>query len=174
LFALASSPGEPFELLVKDAPGAAAFLLRAPLDRALSVSQAMGPGFRFDDVEADAPVLLCATGSGIAPVRPLLRALMRKRARPMLLYGGTHVDALGFLDELMALEAERKTRVRLFVSRGDAGAHETKRLLDAIQPAAFDYARITAFLCGVRAMIVEVTDRLRALGVPADRIRVNY
>ncbi|MEW5852566.1 MAG: FAD-dependent oxidoreductase [Myxococcota bacterium] len=174
-FALANQPGSALELLVKEGGAVADWLLQAPEGTPLDVTAPQGAGFRVTDLSEGTAPLLCATGSGIAPVRPLMSALVALKLRPTLLYGGRFLEELAFLPELRAYQERGQAEVRVFVSQGElADRHARGWLVDALQPGAFPYERTVAFLCGVPAMVKQATSRLTELGVPPERIRLNF
>lgn len=174
-FALCSRPGEPLQLLVKDGASASHWLTRVAENTPFEMAEVAGAGFFSDDVTHAQHALLCGTGSGIAPLRPLFHDLLDAGHKPTLLYGGTHSETLAFADELMKAGQSRGARVILFVSQGPPQPHHRRgRLVTAIDRDVVDPRRTIAFLCGVKPMIIEATSALETIGVPAKNIRLNY
>lgn len=175
VFALAGVPGQPLELLVKGGGTAADWLLDAAEATPFELGVPEGGGFPLRDVAQEVLPLLVATGSGIAPVRPLVHALVARGIRPVLLYGGREADDLAFLPELTRLADGGHLDLRVYLSQGTPGAGQRRGwVVDALSPNAFDYARAVAFLCGVPAMVEQATARLVERGVPRERIRLNF
>jgi len=173
-FALASVPHAALELLVKDTSSASHWLTHAPVGTPFETAEVAGPGFYWEDLTRDHRVVLCATGSGIAPIRPLFHQLLAKGIKPTLLYGGTDPGALAFADELVAAGDKHGADVQLFISQGTPEPHQTRgRLITALTAPLIDKHRTIAFLCGVRPMIVEATVMLTDLGVASHNIRLN-
>jgi NAD(P)H-flavin reductase len=174
-FALCNLPGASPQLLVKRQPdGAAAWLVNTPELSALEVTGPMGAGFSLADVTAGSPTLVLATGSGIAPVVPLLSALERVGSVPSVHYGARTADALALLTELSAAHQRSAARVTLYVSTPDGShAHRTGRVTDALAAPLEAQGRMVVFLCGVPAMVEEATARLTAMGTPATFVRRN-
>lgn len=174
-FALCSRPGEPLQLLVKDGASASHWLTHVEPGTPFEIGEVAGAGFFVDDITRDRHALLCGTGSGIAPLRPLFHQLLDDGHKPTLLYGGTHAETLAFSDELMHAGHQHGARVMLFVSQGHPHAHHRRgRLVLAIDRDVVDASRTIAFLCGVKPMIIEATEVLTRLGVSGNNIRLNY
>jgi ferredoxin-NADP reductase len=170
-FALATAPGEPLQLLVKRSAGLADALAALPAGSALEVSHAHGKGFPLADA-AGQDVLLFATGSGIAPIRAVLRSLLRERDR----YGAVHLffgvrtaDELPYREELDRAAASGVT-VHRVISQGHDGGYVQERFQRELPPVQ----RAVAYLCGVPGMIHGSTDALRSAGMPAERIHLNH
>jgi ferredoxin-NADP reductase len=174
-FALTSLPGDPFALLIKRAAPVANFLADMRPFAPLFVSAAAGAGFAVDDVTATTPAVLCATGSGIAPLWPLLRLLVARGNRPWLLYGSTLQGAFAFQDELKTAAALGQARVDFYTSReNDPEQADQGRLTLGLARGEWDWPRAVVFLCGVPAMIDQATERCLALGVRPQNVRLNY
>jgi ferredoxin-NADP reductase len=107
-------------------------------------------------------LLLLAAGSGITPMRALLRSLAA-RGMPVnvdLMYWARRRDELCFVDELDALAAEHpRFRVRYLLTRDDAASPDPRIdlvTLDAI--AALDQRRVLA--CGPGGFVQAARNRL--------------
>ena len=81
-FALASAPADPnVDLLVKVQSGTAALLCELDIGAQVDVGTARGKGFDLADIDGR-PLHLFSMGSGIAPLRALLRATLKGLYRP--------------------------------------------------------------------------------------------
>lgn len=155
-YSIASMPSDPhLELLlnlVPDGPGSTYLFARRPGD----TLRLTGPWGTFvaGDLAGDAETVFVAEETGIAPVRPMLRALTTRRERPplRLLYG----TRLGlYRDELAALPG-----LALDVVPPDSlYADAARRWIDD----DLDVSR-RFFICGVGAPVLTLRDRLRAAG----------
>lgn len=132
--------------------------------------------FKLSDTP-NAHLVFCATGTGIAPFRAMIKAEQaQKNPRPMtLLYGGKNADDLAYLKEVN--QWDENLSVKLGLSRDP----------DAKTPEAFNgealNCRITQllenleiseahefYLCGNGAMVKSVQEMLEAKAVSKDRI----
>lgn len=183
-YSIASGPdGSPrFELAVtkvEEGPGSG-FLHAAESGLALDVKGPQGTFTR--PLEAAAPSLFIATGTGVAPFRSMLHdALSKGRTEPLwLLFGVRSTDELLYGDELAALErAHPCFRCLPTLSRpapgwtGRTGYVQThvKALwseLTAQHPSAH------AYICGVKKMLMASREVLRVeLAVERSRVHLE-
>lgn len=121
-------------------------------------------------------VLVVAGGIGLAPVRPLITAVLAEPQR----YGRLNVlvGARTPADLLYAGEADvwRAAGARVLVTvdrpdeawRGDVGV-----VTNLLPRASWDPGGTAAFLCGPEVMMRAVARELTGRGTPADRIQVS-
>jgi NAD(P)H-flavin reductase/formate hydrogenlyase subunit 6/NADH:ubiquinone oxidoreductase subunit I len=140
--------------------------LRGPLGRGWPVDAADGRD-----------VIVVTGGIGLAPLRPLIDALLAERDRfgaIRLMYGArTPADQL-YVDELSALAARADLEVGLTVDR--AGAEWFGRVgvvTTLFDQADWDGANATSFICGPEKMMVATAEVLQDLGATRDRIFVT-
>jgi len=183
-YSIASPPlgSARFELAVTkvdDGPGSS-FLHDAAPGMTLDVK---GPAGTFTrPLEAGAPSLFIATGTGVAPFRGMIRdALSKGRAEPLtLLLGVRSPDELLYGDELTALsKAHPCFRFEPSLSRppadwtGRTGYVQTHvkalwRELTAANPGA------RAYICGVKKMLTASREVLRVeLGVDRKQVHLE-
>ncbi|MDH5674704.1 MAG: FAD-dependent oxidoreductase [Myxococcales bacterium] len=123
----------------------------------------------------DEPALMIATGSGLAPVRAMLQAELKRAEGPRLtlLFGCRSEQDILWRDELERFEAEHaRFELCITLSRGSAewpGARgHVQRHLPALSAAQ---AGERAYICGLRAMVDEVRRVLKQqLGYDRRRI----
>lgn len=136
-----------------------------------------GPFGRFTTpvVAPGQAVLVAAGGTGIAPLRPMLRELVARPEPPPItvVYSGRAADEFAYLDELQALASRGALRLLLTVSRGDQqwrGRHGRidRALLHEALPAA--PVAVIGLLCGPSGFVRDVREALLALGVPDGQI----
>jgi NAD(P)H-flavin reductase len=117
-------------------------------------------------------VVLVAGGIGLAPLRPVVCALLADRDRygaVSILYGGRSPADLLYLAELERWRAS--LAVDVTVDTADATWHGPVGVVTRlIARAAFDPARTVAMTCGPEVMMRFVADALRDRGVRDDRI----
>jgi dihydroorotate dehydrogenase electron transfer subunit len=111
---------------------------------------------------ATTPVLI-AGGIGIAIFPLLAEALLRRRLRPTLLFGGrTRRDLVG-----LDLFRRRSVPVRVATEDGSAGTRGfvTRLLEPLLQEAAAGRRRIELYVCGPTPMLRAVADLARPAGL---------
>ena len=164
--ALASRPGEARALELLLGPSARDAL--APAEGAVwRLDPPFGPGFALEGA-AGRDVLLFAVGSALAPVRPLVEALLADRPRygRVILYAGAHTAAdLPYREDLTAW---REAGVEVHESHSHPWVQDVFR---SAPPALRDPA---AFVCGMPAMVKGVTEALLEAGIAAERIGKNW
>jgi ferredoxin-NADP reductase len=181
-YSIASAPSETrqhgwVEFLIK-VDGASRFGAVVEGLRPDSPVQLAGPtgAFTLDHVPAGAPLLFVAGGTGIAPLRSMIReAIESGRPGPLsLVYSNRTPEEFAYLDELKTLAADGKLRLTLTLT-GDAqdwtharGRTGSAHLSDLIAP------NTTAFICGPPAMVNELPGALEALGIPRDRVITEH
>jgi len=131
--------------------------------------------FVFPDAPVERRFLFIAGGTGIAPLRSMVRHAIDTNVpgRKMLLYSARTPDEFAYLSELRALARQGVIDLTLTLtgiadrwrhSRGRAGTELLAPLVDD---------ETLCFLCGPPSMIAEVPEILRSLGVPPGRIRTE-
>lgn len=126
--------------------------------------------------------LLIAAGSGITPMLSIARTVLEHEPESTitLLYGNRTSEAIMFREELQDLKDRHLGRFSLLnvLSRESQDVDVLKGRLDGARVKLFAERGLIdplccdgVFLCGPGAMIDEVSETLRALGVERDRIR---
>ena len=124
-----------------------------------------------------------AGGSGITPILSILRTvlLQSERARFTLFYGNRSTSSIMFLEELAGLKnlfmerfqlfhflEEEQEDIELFNGRLDAA-----RMCDILEYLVAPEEISAAYVCGPAPMTDAVENGLKAVAVPADRIRIE-
>ncbi len=119
-------------------------------------------------------VVIIAGGLGLAPLRPLVRAIMARRSafgRLVLLVGARTPASLLFARELAHWRARFDLDVRATVDAGDPTWNGEVGVITTLIPrATFAPATTTAFVCGPEVMMRFAAADLAHHGVPPDRI----
>lgn len=140
--------------------------LRGPYGRGWPMNSAYGKD-----------VLLIAGGIGMAPLRPVMRDLIRHRSHYgniVLLYGARHPLDLLFMDELQQWQQQSDLQVHISVDsasaewRGNVGV--VTQLLNNVR---FDAPESIAMICGPDMMIKFTSLALEDRGISAQRIHVS-
>jgi NAD(P)H-flavin reductase len=173
-YAIASAPGrEPFRYLVRRAPGVAEAWASLPAGAALEVSLPKGPGFPLPEARGRRLVLV-GTGTGFAPLRSVLEAVLEERSRygPVQALVGVHAPGeLVWAHDLPRWAAEG-VRVDAVVSTPDRDwAGRVGHVQDHL--AELEVEGGVAFLCGQGAMVADVTRALAARGLTSEHVFLN-
>jgi ferredoxin-NADP reductase len=172
-YSIASAPEGTgrFEIAVTLVPGgpASGWLHAAPLGATVRF---VGPqGFFTRDVASSAPSLMIATGTGVSPLRSMMRAAVRAGSQaPMWLILGVRRESdLLYADEFLAAAAAQPGLVRFEPTlsqpsdawtgrRGYVQAH-VQSLWDEL--AASGAGAPHAYVCGLQRMVGSVRELLR-------------
>jgi ferredoxin-NADP reductase len=164
-FALASEPGAPeLELLYK-----ADALPHVAAGQAMRVGVPQGKGFPVLEHQ-DQHLILCAAGTGIAPLRALVRTVLPIRERfgqIVFFYGQRTMTHFAYASEHAAWAAHG---IELHLVASEAG----RRLQEAVKATRFPVADACAYLCGMKALVTDLGHILEAMGLPRDRVFLNF
>lgn len=178
MFALAQAPGRPLELLVKRGGPVADSLVALGEGDVVLLSGAQGKGFPVAEA-AGRDVWLFAVGSGIAPIRALVQALVadqdRARHGKVTLYEGQREpEHFGFAAERAAWRAAGVTVVEVLSRPHHNWSGRTGHVQNALLEDRPDGAGAVAYLCGMKAMVEGVRETAATLGLPRERTFLNY
>jgi len=177
-FAFASSPEDAeLEFLVKRTIGPSSALFQMTEGDTAELVGVAGNGFDLD-AQAGRDLVFVAMGTGVAPLRSVLRCVVNRRERfgqLVVLYGARTPDEFCYRDEMEDWE-NAGVELRRVISRPDG--HDwsgrtgyVQSLLDHVLP---DLKSPVALVCGSREMIAQTKDRLQQMGFPAEDILTNY
>ena len=119
-------------------------------------------------------VVIMAGGLGLAPLRPLIRAIVSKRGafgRVILLIGARTPASLLFSRDVTHWRARFDLDVRATVDTGDPKWNGDVGVITTLIPrATFDPATTTAFVCGPEVMMRFAAADLVHRGVPPESV----
>jgi ferredoxin-NADP reductase len=182
-YSIASSPEDAarhhrLEFLVKvDAQGAIGPHL-ASLERGTRIDFEGPTGaFTLGPAAPAAAYLFIAGGTGISPLRAMLRHLIATDAasRISVLYSARVPEELAFRDELERLARRELIQLHLTITGETAGSWEGTRgriSLEALEHALPSKDAV-CFLCGPPSMVEDVPPLLRQLGLPSSHVRTE-
>ncbi len=176
MFALAQAPGRELELLVKRGSPVADSLIALGEGDVVLLSGAQGKGFPVAEA-VGRDVWLFAVGSGIAPIRALVQALVDDRARhgKVTLYEGQREpEHFGFAAERAAWRAAGVTVVEVLSRPHHNWSGRTGHVQNALLEDRPEGAGAVAYLCGMKAMVEGVRETAATLGLPRERTFLNY
>lgn len=132
--------------------------------------------FTFPDLPVERHFLFVAGGTGISPLRSMYRhALAQGLTNISVLYSARTADDFAYAAELTDLAEAGRIALQLTVTReGDERWQGKRGRIDATQLGALLTDRETlCFICGPRAMVDAIPPALAALGIEANRIRIE-
>jgi ferredoxin-NADP reductase len=133
--------------------------------------------FTFPDRPAERHFLFIAGGTGIAPLRAMLRhaRAVRQPGSYRLLYSARTPDDFAYLPELRGMARRKEIQLMATATRGgDARWKGGRGRIAAAQLAALIESPATlCFVCGPAAMVDDVPRMLRELGIDRSRIRLE-
>lgn len=133
--------------------------------------------FTFPANPSERRFLFIAGGTGIAPIRAMIRqALLRGQTGHMrLLYSAKTADDFAYLPELGELAAEDGLDLRLNITREapDAWRGQRGRIGRAEIAPLVEDPETLCFVCGPESMLADVPPMLMELGIDRSRVRVE-
>jgi len=161
------------ELTIRAAGAATSFLTRLRRGATLGLRGPLGRGWPVADA-AGRDVVIVAGGIGLAPLRPVIDAVLAERDRyhDVRIYLGARTprDRL-FVDEIDALAARDDVLVRVTVDRaGPEWLGRVGIVTQLFKTVRGTGADATAFICGPERMMSATADVLGDLGVPRQHL----
>jgi ferredoxin-NADP reductase len=122
-------------------------------------------------------LLFIAGGTGIAPIRAMIREALARghRGRIGLLYSAKTADDFAYLSELTELSRDGTLDLSLHVTRGEVNFFAAARGrvgLAQLTPLVDDPSTF-CFVCGPESMMADVPRMLLELGIERERVRVE-
>jgi propane monooxygenase reductase component len=182
-YSIASAPGETaqtglLDFLIKVEPSGRWGHQFDGLEAGMRIGL-QGPygSFLFPAAPIEDRFLFIAGGTGIAPIRAMIRQALLTgiKGRMKLLYSARTADDFAYLPELGDLSARNGLELRLQVTREAPEAWNAARgriTLAQLAPLVEDPATL-CFVCGPESMMADVPPMLQELGIDRDRIRVE-
>ena len=180
-YSIASSPEDVgrdgvLELLVGvNAEGSAGPHLELTSGAVVDVEGPVGR-FTFPAAPSERRFVFIAGGTGIAPLRAMLRHALHLPHRDVgLLYSARTPFEFAFEEEFRTMARDGQIELRLTVTREAADSWEGTRGRISradLAPLVHDPATL-CFVCGPPTLVEDIPRLLDELGVPAERIRVE-
>ena len=181
-YSIASSPEEcarlgALEFLIK-VDGSSRFGSRVASLRRGTPLVLRGPvgAFTFPDNPAERHFLFVAGGTGIAPLRAMIRHAIDVEVpgSVRLLYSARTADEFAYLKEFRLLARDRQIALGLTLTGPvSTWRHARGRISTELLRPVIDDPATLCFVCGPPAMVSEVPAALITLGVERDRIRTE-
>jgi NAD(P)H-flavin reductase len=151
-------------------------LVRLKRGEAVGVRGPYGSAWPLEEA-AGCDVLVAAGGLGLAPVRPVLRALLARRERygkVILLYGARRPEEILYRREIEAWRARLDCDVEVTVDHaGGAWRGHVGVVTTLVRRAAFDAQNTVAMLCGPEVMMRFTVAALRDAGLARERVYLS-
>ncbi len=178
-FAIASGPGEGeyFELLVKEGKGTSGVLFNLDVGAEVEMTDPMGRGFPIDQYQGH-DLLLLGVGTGIAPLRSVIKSALSRRAdfgSLTFVYGVLTPDHLCYGKDLDHWSHDG-VKVHLVVTDAEGTDWQGRSgfvqdILKDLKPHA---ENTVVMLVGMKEMVEENTQLLLEMGFPQERILLNF
>lgn len=179
-FAFASAPEDDgFEFLIKhnERPGLASVIFNARVGDHIALNEIVGRGFAIE-AHRGGDLVFVAMGTGIAPLRSVLRHTFAARAdygRLIVLYGVRTMDDFSFVREMADDWRAHGVELKQVISQPNAEwsgpTGYVQSLLDHVTPELHNPA---ALVCGSQTMMEQTRVRLAELGFAPEKILTNY
>ena len=161
------------DLTIRAAGAATSFLTRLRPGATLALRGPLGRGWPVE-AAVGRDVVIVAGGIGLAPLRPVIDAVLRDRERyaDVRIYLGARTPRERlFVDEIEALAAREDVLVRVTVDRaGPEWLGRVGIVTQLFKTVRGSGADATAFICGPERMMVATADTLGDLGVGRDQM----
>ena len=178
-FAMASEPEEKHfvEFLVKDQAGSAAHDLCQQVKAGdyLKVSPPFGRGYPMERLKAK-DILLIGIGTGISPLRSLLKSILRREqqfGKITLLYGVRTSADVPYQSEFDFWRKKLNVEIAISQPHGAEWSSFKGRVTHLIPKLSLHPDKTVACVCGTEAMEEEVTNLLERAGISKDNILLN-
>lgn len=173
-YSIASSPEQHGELrlvlrILEDGVGSRFFAGLQPGDQ---VSFTGPMGFFVNDLSHPGDVVYVATGTGIAPIWPMLLETLQRNetGRVELFWGLRHEEDLFWQDELQSLSTKNpRLTTHIYLSQPRGFWRQRGRIVPPVMELLPSLQRPTFYLCGNGQMIEECKAALLSRGVERKR-----
>ena len=182
-YSIASAPEDArrdgwLELLVGvDAEGSPGPHLTLEPGAAVDVEGPIGR-FTFPETPTEERFVFIAGGTGIAPLRAMLRHALNEPHRQIGLYYSARTPSeFAYEPELQSLAHDGRIELRQTVTRdvgpGNWNGRRGRIGREELAPLIHDAAATMCFICGPPALVDEMPRLLDELGIPRHRIRIE-
>ncbi|MFG1496346.1 2Fe-2S iron-sulfur cluster-binding protein [Saccharospirillum sp. HFRX-1] len=176
-FSMASPPGsELFDLHVRRVPGGRftdTLIEHYKVGDTLDVELPLGD-FRLQSDDISRPILLVASGTGLAPIKSIIESLCDNALRPpMTLYWGVRSEQDLYLNQQLTQWVEQLDDFDYapVLSRPDSNWQgRSGYVQDAVVADFADLSGFDAYLCGSPTMVKAARDLFVRHGMPIERI----
>ena len=178
-FAVASAPEDEgvLQFLVKNGKGAAGALFTMKEGDSVSIKGPVGKGFPIDDYKGR-DVIIEAVGTAIAPMRGVIRSIMKRRqdfGKVTAVFGVRVPEDFPFKSEMDEWKrAGIETRLTVSRPEGTGWTGNAGYVQWHCKEALEDLDKPVALICGMKDMMGQSRDELCRLGVDECDVLTNY
>lgn len=174
-FAIASSPGQPLELLIKRSGDTAEAACALVAGEILEATDALGKGFGAAATRPR-PLVCLVNGSAISAVRPVVeRELAEGLPRPVtFLYGVLSPEHRSFVDDLARWAQAGVQVIEVIDPAFDDWAGAIGYVQDHAAALGLVRDDVAVVLCGVPPMIEAAKQQYEAAGLPDEWLLTNW
>ena len=179
VFALASEPEEKrfIEFLIKDHEvGVAHELYRLKIGDQLKISPPFGRGYPIERLKGR-DILLVGMGSGLSPLRSLLKSMLRREhqfGKITFLYGVRTLEDVPFKNEFDLWSKKIDLRFAISQPQHSKGTSFLGRVTHLLPQLSLHFDNTVACICGTKTMQEEVINLLERAGVSKENIFTNH
>ncbi len=151
------------------------FFLAALAGDEVEILGFMGRFMIEESLGEDDQLLFVATGTGIAPVKPMIEELLRNKkfeGKVVLVWGMRSENDLYWMEEIERLQRDfANFKFELVLSRPDDSWPGNKgHVGDVIEKLDWDWKRVRAYLCGDPGMVEETGAKIVGKGVDEKKV----
>jgi len=175
-YSIASSPienGKEFKLCIKTVPGGRGSKWLGELKKGDQINF-IGPNGHFTHKGEKALSFFIATGTGIAPFTSMIEDQIKQKSgqKMKLLFGVRHNSDIFYQDWLQELSENGllESIVTLSKPEDQDWKGSIGRVTNVLKEIDLDAENTEFYICGLKDMIDEVVEILKAKGVPEDSI----
>lgn len=178
-FAIASAPEDKgmLQFLVKDGKGVAGAIFNLKVGDTVQVKGPVGKGFPIDKYKGR-DLIIEAVGTAIAPMRGVIRSLMRRRGdfgKVTAIFGVRVPEDFPFRDEMEEWkQAGIETTLTISRPEGTEWEGETGYVQAHCEEVLEDLDKPVALVCGMKEMMQQSREELCRLGVDECDVLTNY
>jgi len=174
--AIASAPGHGLELLLKRDGTAYELLAGHAPGATIDIDGPSGHGYPLAS-HAGRDLVLLGAGSGIAPLRAVLQAVLDERARwgaVHVYYGHRQPSEFAYRREAPLWQAAGVRLVEVLSGHDPGWTGARGRVHQVLEAAPPPLEHAVAYVCGMAEMVADATATLTRLGLPAADVFRNY
>lgn len=179
IFSIASEPEEKrfIELLIKiQETGAAHDLNEVQIGDPIKISLPFGRGYSIERFKGK-DILLVGMGSGISPLRSLLKSILKREhsfGKITFLYGVRTPEEIPFKNEFDLWTKKVDVKFAISSPMPSKWIGFLGRVTHLLPKVTLDFGKTIACVCGHKTMQEEVTNLLERAGISKDNILTNY
>lgn len=120
----------------------------------------------FEMVQNDKPKIFAATGTGIAPLIPMVRKLQEEEFKgEVYVFFGVRYDKDYFLDRYLEFAEDSNFKLTACITKSKGGVKSSnKRITETLYDEKYDLRNFDGYVCGSKGVVDDVSKLLNDLG----------